>query len=171
MYLPVPLPNAHVRQTQVVFVSAVAKARPLTLMLQLTHADNVATLKEKLTQILDSTGVPAKSKKSKLQVVEVWEKHISRHVEDWTSLKYLKDKCEGRALYVVEIPPDDDDVTEAGSDVTEACAAVDSAADFEGKYPTYNHYFYNKVCPELCEIVVVACFTSMLCCRPRKTPA
>ena len=133
MYLPVPLPNAHVRQTQVVFVSAVAKARPLTLMLQLTHADNVATLKEKLSQILDSTGVPAKSKKSKLQVVEVWEKHISRHVEDWTSLKYLKDKCEGRALYVVEIPPDDDDVTEAGSDVTEACAAVDSAADFEGK--------------------------------------
>ena len=99
MYLPVPLPNAHVRQTIVTFVSAVSGAKPTTFLLQLTHADNVSTIKEKL---LDQD-VKRRSETSKLQVVEVFEHHISRTVEDWTSLKYLKDKEENRQLYVIEM--------------------------------------------------------------------
>ena len=89
-------------------------------MLQLTHADNVSTIKEKLLQQtveannggLTTPCVQMRSKKSKLQVVEVWERHVSRSVEDWTSLKYLKDKCEGRMLYVIEIPPEEEEQAE-----------------------------------------------------------
>ena len=96
------------------------RVRPISLMLQLTHADNVSTIKEKLLQQtveannggLTTPCVQMRSKKSKLQVVEVWERHVSRSVEDWTSLKYLKDKCEGRMLYVIEIPPEEEEQAE-----------------------------------------------------------
>ena len=109
-------------------------------------------------QTLDTTGVPMRSKKSKLQVVEVWESHISRTVEDWTSLKYLKDKCEGRAIYVVEIPPETDQeesdhlatATPAESEsAQEACAAVDSAADFEGEKLLLNLEIWVRLSPTL----------------------
>ena len=69
MYLPVPLPNANIRQVQVTYIG---QNRPVQLLLDMSHSDNVGHLKSKVIQDLaiDIT--------AKLQIVEVLDHHISR---------------------------------------------------------------------------------------------
>ncbi|QQP31456.1 Putative LOC100877443, partial [Caligus rogercresseyi] len=69
---------------------------PLRLRLTLTQVDKVGDLKTKLREVL-SLG-----QERKIQVVEVFDHHISRFLEDWTSLKFLKEDREIYALEVVE---------------------------------------------------------------------
>merc|ERR1712020_224081 len=123
MYLPVPLPNAHIRQVEVTFISGMDDVNPVTFLIELTHADSVIDLKKKLLSLLSSGGdtkeskVLRKSADSKMQVVEVLDHHVSRTVDDWTSLSHLKDSVglssgafydmgsgnQRRRIYLIEI--------------------------------------------------------------------
>ena len=123
MYLPVPLPNAHIRQVEVTFISGMDDVKPITFLIELTHADSVIDLKKKLLSLLSSGGdtkeseALRKSADSKMQVVEVLDHHVSRTVDDWTSLSHLKDSVglssgafydiasgnQRRRIYLIEI--------------------------------------------------------------------
>ena len=69
------------------YVSSHAYQSPISLLLNMTHADTAATVKEKVVDIL---GLPATSL-PKMSLVEVLDHHISRIIDDWLLLKHLKD--------------------------------------------------------------------------------
>ena len=124
MYLPVPLPNAHIRQVEVTLISGIIGQKPVTFLIELTHADSVIDLKKKLLSLLSRSGEVesieqlSRCEDSKMQVVEVLDHHVSRTVDDWTSLNHLKDSVglnsgnlfdnasgsQRRKIYVIEIP-------------------------------------------------------------------
>lgn len=95
MYLPVPLPNAHILQLDVVYVSCQPFQPPLSILVNMSPADTAATLKEKVISLLNLS-IPT----SNLSVAEVIDNHVARVVEDWTSLRHLK---EDRKIYVLEV--------------------------------------------------------------------
>ncbi len=67
----------------------------MSLLLNMTHADTAASVKEKVVSLLGlSTPI------SRLSLVEVLDHHISRVIDDWLLLKHLKDD---RSIYVVEV--------------------------------------------------------------------
>ena len=70
MYLPVPLPNANIRQIQVTYIGHTDK--PVQLLLDMSHSDNVGHLKSKVVQELQIEPT------AKIQIVEVLDHHISR---------------------------------------------------------------------------------------------
>uniref|UniRef100_A0A0K2TJB5 Ubiquitin carboxyl-terminal hydrolase n=1 Tax=Lepeophtheirus salmonis TaxID=72036 RepID=A0A0K2TJB5_LEPSM len=92
MYLPVPLPGALTRQVDLVFLGRASV--PIRVRLNMTRVDNVGNLKTRLKEVL------MLEESSKLQIVEVFDHHISRNVDDWTALKFLK---EDRQIYVLEL--------------------------------------------------------------------
>ena len=63
----------------------------------MSPADTVSSAKEKVVQVL---GPAATSSVSKLSLVEVFDHHISRVVDDWVLLRHLK---EDRQVYIVEV--------------------------------------------------------------------
>ena len=63
----------------------------------MSPADTVSSAKEKVVQVL---GPVATSSVSKLSLVEVFDHHISRVVDDWVLLRHLK---EDRQVYIVEV--------------------------------------------------------------------
>ena len=84
MYLPVPLPNAHIRQVifkkktlcdfyqikshtsiisndlnfqvEITFISGINDQKPVMFLIELTHADSVIDLKKKLLSFLSQSG-------------------------------------------------------------------------------------------------------------------
>lgn len=70
MYLPVPLPNAAIRQIQVTYIGV--QDRPIQLLFDMSQSDNVGHLKSKLVQELNIDIT------AKIQIVEVLDHHISR---------------------------------------------------------------------------------------------
>lgn len=70
MYLPVPLPNAAIRQIQVTYIGG--QDRPIQLLFDMSQSDNVGHLKSKLVQELNIDIT------AKIQIVEVLDHHISR---------------------------------------------------------------------------------------------
>ncbi len=117
MYLPVPLPDASIRQVEVTYVSGFERP-PTSLLLDMSHADNVADLKGKMCSEL---GLSVNDES--LQVVEVLGHHISRKVEDLTMLKALKDD---RKIYMVKVLTLDDS-KDGGRDI--AVAAAEAVLD------------------------------------------
>eukprot|EP00094_Tigriopus_californicus_P011792 TCALIF_11390-PA protein Name:"Similar to USP4 Ubiquitin carboxyl-terminal hydrolase 4 (Bos taurus)" AED:0.25 eAED:0.27 QI:0/0/0/0.75/1/1/4/0/1396 len=106
MYLPVPLPDAHIRQVQVHFKGGLRYPGDRSLLLDMTQADDVGHLKSKVAKyLIDSDDKDSKScdmlnaLSQKLNVVEVLGHHISRNLEDWCALRHLK---EDRDIYVIE---------------------------------------------------------------------
>lgn len=106
MYLPVPLPDAHIRQVQVHFKGGLRYPGDRTLLLDMTQADDVGHLKIKMAKyLIDRNDKDLKSRdvaselSQKLNVVEVLSHHISRNLEDWCALRHLK---EDRDIYVIE---------------------------------------------------------------------
>jgi hypothetical protein len=53
----------------------------------MTPADTVSSAKEKVLQLLGSAATSV----SKLSLVEVFDHHISRVVDDWVLLRHLKE--------------------------------------------------------------------------------
>lgn len=96
---------------QVTFVSSRAYTSPMSLLLTMTPADNVGSAKEQVVQLLG----PTVTSLSKLSLVEVFDHHISRTVDDWVMLSHLKDD---RKVYVVEVlgTKDDEDGSHCDSD-------------------------------------------------------
>ena len=74
MYLPVPLPNANIRQVQVTYIDPGSTAGPMALMLEMCQADNVGHLKAKLAEELALQSTCG----TKFQIAEVLDHHISR---------------------------------------------------------------------------------------------
>ena len=70
MYLPIPLPNAAIRQIQVTYIGV--QDRPIQLLFDMSQSDNVGHLKSKLVQELNIDIT------AKIQIVEVLDHHISR---------------------------------------------------------------------------------------------
>lgn len=68
----------------------------MSLLLNMTHADTAASVKEKVVSLLGLSSTPI----SRLSLVEVLDHHISRVIDDWLLLKHLKDD---RSIYVVEV--------------------------------------------------------------------
>jgi hypothetical protein len=141
MYLPVPLPNALVRQLEVTIVSnSISENRVAKrFLIDFTQADNVETLKkraaEKIMAFIDRTNGDNISEDQllpRLQVSEVLNHHISRTVEDWCMLKHLKDDKE---IYVIEVSsaktePEEEKVTPCDQD-REISSSVASAAPMD----------------------------------------
>ena len=75
MYLPVPLPNANIRQVHVTYIDPDSNSGPMALMLDMCQADNVGHLKAKLTEELALQSVCG----AKFQIAEVVDHHISRY--------------------------------------------------------------------------------------------
>ena len=98
MYLPVPLPQAHIRQMEVTFVDS--SCRATEFLLQMTNADNVLKLKDQVIKILEWP--EEKVKGSNVQIAEVFDHHVVKIVEDWTILKFVKEEV-GRKIYALEV--------------------------------------------------------------------
>ena len=98
MYLPVPLPNGLVRQTEVTVVSPRRYPSAKKFLLEMTQADNVGALKRRVSEKV--AGAVDDDLVSRLQVSEVINHHISRTVDDWCMLKHLRDD---RAIFVIEV--------------------------------------------------------------------
>jgi len=98
MYLPVPLPNANIKQVQVTYIDPDLNLGPMALMLDMGQGDNVGHLKAKLTEELALQSTCG----AKIQIAEVVDNHISRVVDDWTLLKCLKDDRQIYAIKVVD---------------------------------------------------------------------
>lgn len=96
MYLPVPLPNANIRQVHVTYIDPDSNSGPMALMLDMCQADNVGHLKAKLTEELALQSVCG----AKFQIAEVVDHHISRVVDDWTLLRCMK---EDRQIYAIKV--------------------------------------------------------------------
>lgn len=120
MYLPVPLPDANIRQVQVTYITP--ENPPLKLLLEMTQTDNVGHLKSKLMEELKIVS------SEKLQFTEVYENHISRVVDDWTLLKCLKDDSCNREIYAIKIVE-----YEEPEKMDEPSAQVDEQGDDEEK--------------------------------------
>ena len=97
MYLPVPLPNGLVRQTEVTVVSPRYPSAK-KFLLEMTQADNVGVLKRRVSEKI--SGSVDEDLVSRLQVSEVVSNHISRTVDDWCMLKHLRDD---RDIFVIEV--------------------------------------------------------------------
>jgi hypothetical protein len=100
MYLPVPLPNASIRQVQVTYVGRSSQSQTTTMLLEMSQSDNVGHLKSKVAEILSIPTAYGCPDEEKLQLIEVLDHHISRVVDDWTMLKCLKDD---RQIYVISV--------------------------------------------------------------------
>ena len=75
MYLPLPLPDANIRQVEVKVVGLPNHApSPLNLLLDMCQSDNVGHLKSKIAEELS-----LKPETDKLQIAEVLGHHISRY--------------------------------------------------------------------------------------------
>ncbi len=94
MYLPVPLPNANIRQVQVTYVDP-SDSNYIQLRLDMCQSDNVGHLKSKLMEDL-SLNIG----EVKLQIAEVYDHHISRVIDDWTLLKCMREE---RQIYAFKI--------------------------------------------------------------------
>ena len=94
MYLPLPLPDANIRQVHLVFVPSHQNQEVMDLMLNMSQSDNVCHLKDKIKEELNY------KPEVKLQIAEVYDHHISRVVDDWTMLKCLKDD---RKIYAIQL--------------------------------------------------------------------
>ena len=90
----------------------------------MSPADTVSSAKEKVVQVL---GPAATSSVSKLSLVEVFDHHISRVVDDWVLLRHLK---EDRQVYIVEVLGAKD---EEGSRCDMEDAQVSSSSSDEAK--------------------------------------
>ena len=73
-----------------------AYTAPVMLLLNMTPADNVGSAKEQVVQLLGHSLTSL----SKLTLVEVFDHHVSRVVDDWVMCTHLKDD---RKVYVVEV--------------------------------------------------------------------
>ena len=96
MYLSVPLPNGAVRQLEVVLVRPGSRLR---YRLNLTPVDTVGKLKTKLCA---QAGI-SMDISDRVKIVEVYNHHISRKVEDFTPLHYLKTDCQ--TIYAIQTLP------------------------------------------------------------------
>lgn len=114
MYLPVPLPNAVLKQIEVTLVSV---RMPVTkFLLDLTQADNIGNLKQEFVKLLreDYADVWPKDADlsdvcNSLQVVEVYDHHISRIIEDWTFLRHLVNDRSVCIIETAKVQVDNDD--------------------------------------------------------------
>lgn len=122
MYLPVPLPNANIRQVQVVHVST--SGLVTFLRLDMSQADNVGHLKSQLSQELNLENG------SKMQIAEVCQNHIARVVDDWTMLKCLKDDRQIYALSTQEFKPPE---LENKDETSEKQVKEEEKMDMEGE--------------------------------------
>ena len=74
MYLPVPLPNANIKQVLVTYIDPDSNLGPMALMLDMCQGDNIGHLKAKLTEELALQSTCG----AKIQIAEVVDNHISR---------------------------------------------------------------------------------------------
>ena len=74
MYLPVPLPNANIKQVLVTYIDPDSILGPMALMLDMCQGDNIGHLKAKLTEELALQSTCG----AKIQIAEVVDNHISR---------------------------------------------------------------------------------------------
>ena len=134
MYLPVPLPDANIKQVEVTYVSP--ENPPLKLLLDMTQSDNIGQLKSKLIEELKLDPL------EKLQFAEVYENHISRVIDDWTLLKCLKSDRDIYAIKVLEFEAKNDSVIDENEEqkvdeegdktMTEFQSCVICMDDFQG---------------------------------------
>ena len=102
MYLPVPLPNAMIKQIEVTFVGEVGgKTDSIAILLDMTQADDVGSVKKSIGKVLLGEDVDEKCLDdfvASVQAVESYNHRITRTVEDWTLLRHLS---EDRDLFVI----------------------------------------------------------------------
>ncbi len=106
MYLAVPLPSAVVLQIEVTFVSAAAavcgQPAATSYLLDMTQADNIASLKVELCRIIDEDengGDFAAPSVDQLTAVELCGHRVMHNLEDWTLLRNIRD---GKQVCVIQ---------------------------------------------------------------------